>query len=108
MLPANAVAKGPYEELLKHPLLWGKTPLWFYILREAELRGKKGRLGEVGSRIVVETLVHLIHHSLYSRPDASWKLLPSRRKSESKKARFTMADLLDFAGVVDPIGAKVS
>jgi hypothetical protein len=33
------------------------TPLWFYVLKEAEVRANGNSLGEVGSRIVVETLV---------------------------------------------------
>lgn len=39
--------------------LEGRAPLWFYILKEAELREKGHRLGEVGSRIVAETLIGL-------------------------------------------------
>jgi len=42
-----------------------KTPLWFYILAEAEHRGD-GKLGTVGSRIVAETIVQLIYHSEHS------------------------------------------
>jgi hypothetical protein len=33
------------------------TPLWFYVLKEAEARANGNFLGEVGSRIVVETLI---------------------------------------------------
>jgi Animal haem peroxidase len=35
------------------------TPLWFYVLKEAELAGGN-RLGKLGSRLVAETLVGLI------------------------------------------------
>jgi len=41
-----------------------KTPLWFYILREAELNG--GRLTGVGGRIVAETLHRAIQGSTFS------------------------------------------
>ena len=37
-----------------------RTPLWFYILKEAELRGRAGRLGPLGSRLVAETLCGLV------------------------------------------------
>jgi hypothetical protein len=40
--------------------LWRATPLWYYALREAELQQDGLRLGEVGSRLVAETLVHLV------------------------------------------------
>jgi len=33
------------------------TPLWFYVLKEAEVGANGNSLGEVGSRIVVETLI---------------------------------------------------
>lgn len=37
--------------------LEGRTPLWFYVLREAEVHGCVGRhLGPLGSRIVMETI----------------------------------------------------
>ena len=36
------------------------TPLWFYILKEAEHRGGGDRLGPVGGRIVAEVLVGLL------------------------------------------------
>lgn len=40
----------------------GQTPLWFYVLREAETRGEGDRLGAVGARIVGEVLVGLVDH----------------------------------------------
>ncbi len=36
------------------------TPLWFYILKEAEHRGDGDRLGPVGGRIVAEVLIGLL------------------------------------------------
>lgn len=45
-------------------------PLWLYVLREAEVKGKRGkRLGPVGARIVAEVLIGLLAgdpHSFYS------------------------------------------
>jgi hypothetical protein len=38
----------------------GETPLWYYILREADVRCDGNRLGPVGARIVGEVLVGLI------------------------------------------------
>ncbi|MBN9023331.1 MAG: hypothetical protein J0H08_14835 [Rhizobiales bacterium] len=37
-----------------------RTPLWYYVLREAALVGAGSRLGVVGSRIVAETIVGLL------------------------------------------------
>ena len=36
------------------------TPLWFYVLKEAEHRGGGDRLGPVGGRIVAEVLIGLL------------------------------------------------
>lgn len=38
----------------------GETPLWYYILREADACAAGHRLGPVGGRIVAEVLVGLI------------------------------------------------
>jgi Animal haem peroxidase len=82
----------------------GEAPLWFYILKEAELvgdgtaTGKSRTLGPVGGRIVAEVLVGLLQKDpnsyLYLQPN--WKpQLPIARV----KGTFTMADLLTYAGV---------
>jgi hypothetical protein len=52
-----------------------ETPLWYYILREADVRQRGDRLGPVGSRIVGEVLVGLLDldpSSVRHAPD-SWQ-----------------------------------
>lgn len=73
------------------------TPLWYYILREAEVLGKNGaHLGPVGGRIVAEVLIGLLEgdRMSYLRQNPKWEpdLGP-------KPGKFGMADLLRFAGV---------
>jgi hypothetical protein len=75
----------------------GPTPLWYYLLREAEIDSGGVRLGPTGATIVAEVLVGLLaaDPSSYLRAAPEWKPeLPSARPGE-----FTMADLLRFAGV---------
>jgi hypothetical protein len=82
----------------------GEAPLWFYILKEAELVGDgtstgKGRtLGPVGGRIVAEVLVGLLQKDpnsyLYLNP--GWKPAAPIAPATGK---FTIADLLKFAKV---------
>ena len=49
------------EEVGAHRIGWhGETPLWYYILREADVRCGGDRLGPVGGRIVGEVLIGLI------------------------------------------------
>ena len=53
----------------------GETPLWLYILREADVRGGGDRLGEVGGRIVAEVLVGIVRSDpeSYLANDPSWR-----------------------------------
>jgi hypothetical protein len=77
--------------------LKGQTPLWYYLLREAEVDSGGVRLGPTGATIVAEVLVGLLaaDPSSYLRGAPGWKPeLPSTRQG-----RFTMGDLLRFAGV---------
>ena len=76
------------------------TPLWYYILKEAELATGGQHLGPVGGRIVAEVLVGLIESDRDSFLAAAgpWSpILPSSGGTGS----FAMVDLLTFAGV-DP------
>ncbi len=75
----------------------GETPLWYYVLKEAEVRADGEHLGPVGGRIVAEVLLGLLDADpgSHRRADADWRpMLPS-----TEPGRFTMADLLLFAGV---------
>jgi hypothetical protein len=77
------------------------TPLFFYILKEAEVMEHGLRLGPVGGRIVGEVFVGLLQEDpgAYLRTAPQWKpTLPSRHRGD-----FRMADLLQFAGVVPPL-----
>ena len=81
----------------------GEAPLWFYLLREAELLGKKRELGPVGGRIVAEVLVGLLQRdrSSYLHINPNWKPFApiAPRKTGQGKPIFEMYDLLKFAGV---------
>ena len=71
------------------------TPLWFYILKEAEARAAGDHLGPVGGRIVAEVLIGLLRADpdSYLTADPSWTpTLPSRDGTG-----FTLTDLLIFA-----------
>ncbi|MEU3454719.1 peroxidase family protein [Micromonospora sp. NPDC006766] len=72
----------------------GGTPLWLYILKEAQYCGGGDRLGPVGGRIVAEVLIGLIRADLDSflTSDPAWR--PTLPSAGSK---FGLADLLLFA-----------
>ena len=73
----------------------GPAPLWFYVLKEAELRQGGQRLGPVGGRIVAETFLGLLQRDplSYMSVEPGWKpTLPG-----TAAGTFTMADLIRFA-----------
>jgi hypothetical protein len=72
-----------------------ETPLWYYILREAEVRHEGEQLGNVGARIVAETLVGIIDAdpASFRSVARSWKpTLPSRRDES-----YMLSDAVSFA-----------
>lgn len=78
------------------------SPLWYYILKEAQIEGKGIRLGTVGSRMLAEVFVGLIEgdrNSFLSRCPKWTPILPAEKPNT-----FTMTDLLRFVGDVNPIG----
>jgi hypothetical protein len=77
------------------------TPLWYYILKEAEVLENGLRMGPVGGRIVGEVFIGLLKadKDSYLVADKNWKpVLPSTEPGD-----FHITDLLNFAGVVPPL-----
>jgi Animal haem peroxidase len=74
------------------------TPLFYYVLKEAELMEQGLRLGPVGGRIVAEVLIGLIQ----SDPESFAVVQPGWQPTlQNPGAGFRMIDFLRFAGV-DP------
>ena len=72
--------------------LAGETPLWFYVLKEAEAHSGGEYLGPVGATIVGEVLVGVIDHDpqAYRTVNPSWRpTLPARQAG-----RFSVVDAL--------------
>jgi len=67
------------------------TPLWFYVLKEAEHRADGDRLGPVGGRIVAETLIGLLR----ADPTSYLSLQPDWRPTlPAAGPGYSLADLL--------------
>lgn len=77
--------------------LAGAAPLWYYILKEAEVMNHGHHLGEVGSRIVVETLVGLAWNDHYSYLFQMPRWDPSQEKL-GLGANLDMLQLTQFVG----------
>ena len=60
VLTEDEIVSGPHRNVLTNPKygLRNNTPLWYYILKEAELAPREGRhLGPVGSYIVADVII---------------------------------------------------
>ncbi len=77
------------------------TPLWYYILREADVQQGGDRLGSVGSRIVAETLTALVRrdNASYINNSQDPAVKPNGINVGGAKIIATIADLLKFSGV---------
>ncbi len=101
-LPHNKLTEdqlrgGPHGAKLADVGLLNNPPLWYYILREAETSAF-GTLGPVGSAIIAETIVAHIR-----KADVSVLEDPAINQIQ-KIPRYTMSDLLNRIGDLNPIG----
>ncbi len=103
VLAADRIAgSGPDGKLAATRGLHERTPLWYYILKEAQLLGRGERLGPVGSRILAEVFVGLLEgdDESFLTADPNWKPTLGEREGD-----FTVPDLLRFVGDLDPLNA---
>jgi hypothetical protein len=100
-ITSDELASGPDGAVAKQHGLHTQTPLWYYILKEAHVKGGSERLGPVGSTIVAEVLVGLVHgdHQSYL-----WQRGANWRPTLGQNDDFTMVDLLKFVNDINPIG----
>jgi Animal haem peroxidase len=71
------------------------APLWFYVLKEAQITADSAHLGPVGGRIVAEVLIGLLAGDplSYLSVDPTWRpTLPARNPDS-----FTLSDIVNFA-----------
>lgn len=82
---------------LKLDASWGtQAPLWFYVLKEAEIVARGLTLGPVGGRIVAEVIIGLLSLDPTSYLNAPTPFTPTTGLP------FAMGDLLLLAGAIDP------
>jgi hypothetical protein len=81
-----------------------RTPLWYYVLREAAVQQNGDRLGEIGSRIVCETIIGMLKSDpnsyLNNRNDTSVTENGIDLKPGPGGLIKDLEDLLRFAGAV--------
>ncbi|MEQ1517083.1 MAG: heme peroxidase family protein [Usitatibacteraceae bacterium] len=98
-MDAPSLSAGDLSELSGYGVgLERSTPLWYYVLKEAEIIGGGQHLGPVGGRIVGEVILGLLQadNGSYLSADSRWTpTLPS----STGAGFFKMIDFLTFAGV---------
>lgn len=89
----KVISKEQAEALSKDSFT-GRTPLWFYILAEAQLSGT-GRLGPVGSRIVASVIIGLVRKS-----KDSYLRIKDWTPTLGTQSRFDLPDLFQFVDLL--------
>jgi hypothetical protein len=105
-LAPDDIASGNDAEILRKHNFHQQTPLWYYILKEAELQGQGVRLGEVGSRILGEVFHGLLEgdpNSFLSK-QPNWTPNLSSMIPGASPEDFKMVDLLRVVNEINPIG----
>lgn len=100
-LTPDEIATGSDGAVASRHNLHVDTPLWYYILKEAQLRGGGERLGPVGARLVAEVFVGIVQgdSESYLANATPWQpTLPAK-----VPGTFFMTDLLQFVGDISPI-----
>lgn len=73
-----------------------RTPLWYYILREAKVKKSGDQLGPLGAKIVSDTFIKMLKSDPDSFLNKSGGFTPSL---PSTTANFELADIIKFSGV---------
>ena len=81
-----------------------RTPLWYYVLKEAEVRANGNSLGELGSRIVCETIIGQLLNDpeSYLNHQGGWdpsKGVTLKLPNGKPDLIVTIRDFLRFAGL---------
>lgn len=94
---ARALSLSPCKASdLKTSATWSETPLWLYVLAEAEAQHQGEHLGEVGGRIVAEVIFELLRQD----PTSLLNVADWRPELAGANGEFGIADLLKWASVV--------
>lgn len=98
----SEIATGSDGEVAARHGFHKKTPLWYYVLKEAQHHHKGERLGPMGSTILAETFLGLVHGDpdsfLWQRSNWTPEL------TGQTPGHYTMADLIRHVDDINPIG----
>lgn len=88
------------NDILQSAGFLDRTPLWYYVLKEAEVRVNGNSLGDVGSHVVCETIIGQIRNDPDSYLNADSWTPADGVHFDNGDLIVTISDLLRFAGVM--------
>jgi hypothetical protein len=96
--------RGPLNQVLEDNGFLERTPLWYYVLKEAEVRANGNSLGELGSRIVCETIIGQLLNDpeSYLKQQGGWdpsKGVTLKLPNGEPDLIVTIRDFFRFAGL---------
>ena len=96
LTPAQ-LTTGPESDAVEAGEFQNETPLWYYVLKEAEIQGGGQKLGKVGSTIVAEVFIGLLlaDESSYLANNRSWN--PTLTLSDTTTRVDTLPKLIRFS-----------
>jgi len=94
-LTAEQIASGGDRAILRRYGYDVATPLWYYVLKEAEVVGRRERLGPVGSRLVGEVIAGALAGDAESYRNVAPDWTPTLPGSTNPEL-FGMRDLLRY------------
>lgn len=99
-LTENQLTAGRTGAVVRREGFYKETPLWFYVLLEAEAQADGEHLGQLGSRIVGETLIGLLVNdpASYLNEATSWTARRATIPIDSFASMLRAADLLPDSG----------
>ena len=89
-------------EAIEHGRFQRRTPLWYYVLKEAKAQKEGESLGAVGSRIVAETLIGFLKHdpNSFLRNAFRGRVRPDGIKVPGRLDPIgSLADMIDYVGL---------
>jgi hypothetical protein len=94
VLTGDEIVSGPHKDVLTNPKYGfrNNTPLWYYILKEAEVAPREGEhLGPVGSYIVADVILGAL-----AADTDSYLSAPAWEPTLDSGRRNSMRKILDF------------
>ncbi len=91
------------NKLLKESGFLEHTPLWYYILKEAEVQGNGKHLGDLGSYMMGKTMIGLLKKDVasYINDEAEWTIEKGIIAKVTGKPFEGISDFLRFAKVME-------